>query len=53
MKIHKSDAKAIASMGCKTWKEIMGVVEERAIHREGVLDERRVMGRCMDAFVEA
>lgn len=52
MKIHKSDPKAIAPMGCKTWQEIMGIVEERAIHREGVLNERRVMGRCMDAFVE-
>lgn len=52
MKIHKSDAKAIAPMGCKTWQEIMGIVEERAIHREGVLNERHIMGRCMDAFVE-
>lgn len=40
MKIHKSDAKAIAPMGCKTWQEIMGIVEERAIHREGELNER-------------
>jgi len=40
MRIHKSDVKAIAPLGCKTWKEIMGIVEERAIHREGIAAER-------------
>jgi len=53
MRIHKSDPANIAPRGCKTWKEIMTLVEERAIERVGVLDERRVMGRYMDAFIEA
>jgi len=53
MRIHKSDAKAVAPMGCKSWKEIMGIVEDRALERVGVLNERRIMGRCMDAFIEA
>ena len=39
MRIHKSDAKYIASRGCKTWQEIMAIVEERALERaEGVLE---------------
>jgi hypothetical protein len=39
MRIHKSDAKAIAPRGCKSWREIMGLVEERALERaEGVLE---------------
>lgn len=33
LKIHPTDAKYIASRGCKTWKEIMAIVEERALER--------------------
>lgn len=39
MRIHPSDPANIAPRGCKTWREIMGLVKERAIERaEGVLE---------------
>lgn len=52
MKIHKSDAKVVAHMGCKSWGEIMALVEERAQHRQGVLEERVGWGNLTQGFME-
>jgi len=53
MRIHKSDPSYIASRGCKSWGEIMGLVKERASHRVEIAAERDAWRHIQNAAQES
>jgi len=55
MRIHKTDAAYCAARAhnCKDWRDIMAMVAERAEHRRGVIEERRLWDGIQNAAEES